>query len=174
MLDLPIRPLPNLSPVDYSARYQVLQMTHGKGIAGGYISRTYERHPIAPCLYQTDRAPADVRVNGAPSRCEPAAIHQLASHGYRYVVWHLPWDETRDNSPGSFAERDAAGFLGAGFAGRSADISDDTIKAWRLPAPDAALPSTPVVELTSGWYPSEATCVRLSHRPDFESRPRSE
>jgi hypothetical protein len=63
--------LPDLSPVDYSARYQVLQMTHGKGIAGGYISETYERHPIASCLYEADRAPADVRVNGVPSRCEP-------------------------------------------------------------------------------------------------------
>jgi hypothetical protein len=157
VLDLPIRPRPDLSPVDYSARYQVLQMTHGKGIAGGYISRTYGRHPLAPCLYDTDRAPADVRVNGEPSRCEPAAIYQLASHGYRYVVWHLPWDQTRDNSPGSFAERDAAAFVGAAFAGRAADLSDDTMKAWRIPAADVAMPATPVVELTSGWYPVEAT-----------------
>ena len=155
VLDLPIRPLRDLSPVDYSARYQVLQMTHGKGIAGGYVSRTYDRHPIAPCLSQIDRAPADVRVNGEPSRCEPAAIFQLASQGYRYVVWHLPWDQTRDNSPGSFAEQDAAAFVRAAFGTRSADVSDAAIKAWRMPSPERALPATPVVELTTGWYPLE-------------------
>jgi hypothetical protein len=155
VLDLPIRPLPDLSPFDYSARYQVLQMTHGKGIAGGYVSRAYERHPIAPCIYETQRAQADIRVNGSPSRCEPAAIYQLASHGYRYLVWHLPWDQTRDNSPGSFADRDAAAFATAAFGGRSADIGDEVIKAWRIPTGDQALPATPVLEVTSGWYPAE-------------------
>ncbi len=132
-------------------------MTHGKGIAGGYISRIYDApSDLTVRLRRRSRA-GDVRVNGAPSRCEPAAIHQLASMAIAMLVWHLPWDQTRDNSPGLFAERDAAAFVGAAFAGRSADVSDDTIKAWRIPAPDAALPSTPVVELTSGWYPVEAT-----------------
>ena len=50
-----------------------------QGIAGGYLSRVYARHPISPCVFAEDRAPQDVRVNGAPSRCEPAAIHQLAT-----------------------------------------------------------------------------------------------
>ena len=154
VLDLPLRPLPHLSPMDYSARYQALQMTHGKGIAGGYVSRGFERHPIAPCLFAEVRAALDVRVNGTPSQCEPAAIHQLASSNYRYVVWHQP---SRDVGPDrdSFAARDAESFVTAAFAGRRPDIDDGVIRAWRLPPPDEALPTTPVLELTSGWHEAE-------------------
>jgi hypothetical protein len=154
VLDLPIRPLPESSPIDYSARYQVLQMTHGKGIAGGYISRTYGRHPVSPCIFEPSRVLPDIRVDGAPSPCEPAAIYQLASRGYRYVVWHLPTG-TRDDRPDSWARQDSEAFVAAAFAGRAADVSDETFKAWRIPTGDAALPAAPVVELMTGWYPAE-------------------
>jgi hypothetical protein len=155
VLDLPIRPLPEWSPIDYSARYQVLQMTHGKGIAGGFISRTYRRHPVAPCIFEPSRVLPDIRVDGVPSQCEPAAIYQLASRGYRYVVWHLPATGTRDDRRASFAGQDSEAFVAAAFGGRAADVSDETFKAWRIPTGDTALPAAPVVELMTGWYPAE-------------------
>ena len=130
-------------------------MTHRKGIAGGYISRTYGRHPVSPCLFEPTRVLPDIRVDGVPSRCEPAAIYQLASHGYRYVVWHQPATGTSDDQSASFARQDSEAFVAAAFAGRAADISDETFKAWRIPTGDAALPTAPVVELMSGWHPAE-------------------
>lgn len=154
VLDLPLRPLPHISPMDFSARYQALQMTHGKGIAGGYVSRGYARHPVSPCLFAEVRAALDVRVNGTPSQCEPAAIHQLASSNYRYVVWHRPTGEAGPD-PDSFAARDSESFVTASFAGRRPDIDDGVVRAWRLPPPAEALPATPVIELTTGWYAAE-------------------
>jgi hypothetical protein len=155
VLDLPIRPLPESSPIDYSARYQVLQMTHRKGIAGGYISRTYGRHPVSPCIFERDRVLPDIRVDGVPSRCEPAAIYQLASRGYRYVVWHMPGVGTHDDRSTSFARQDSEAFVAAAFGGRDPDVGDATVRAWRIPSGDAALPAGAVVELMTGWYPAE-------------------
>jgi hypothetical protein len=155
VFDLPVRSQGNVTPIEYSARYQALQMTHGKGIAGGAVARTYSRHPVSPCLFAGSRVSADVLVDGTPSRCEPAAIHQLAASGYRYVVWHLPPAAADGTRPRTFAIRDTESFVLAAFPGRRPDISDGVIRAWRLPSPDLALPATPVLELTTGWYPAE-------------------
>ena len=155
VLDLPLRGQGNISPMVFSARYQILQMTHGKGIAGGAVERPYARHPVSPCLFAERRAAADVRVNGMPSRCEPAAIHQLATNGYRYVVWHLPPAPIDEARPRPFSVRDAESFVSAAFGGRTPDIDDGAIRAWRLSSPDDALPPTPVLELTTGWYEAE-------------------
>ena len=155
VLDLPVRPLPEVSPQDYSARYQALQLVHHKGIAGGYLSRVYARHPVSPCVFADDRAPHDVRVNGVPSRCEPAAIHQLSTRGYRFVVWHQPSDQNPENLPGSWAAQDAQEFITAAF-GSQAPVSEEPLaRVWRIPPASEALPSVPVVELGPGWYPAE-------------------
>ena len=46
IFDLPVNPTPGTdSYIIKSAMYQIYQMTHHKGIAGGYISRTYKDHP---------------------------------------------------------------------------------------------------------------------------------
>ena len=155
VLDLPVRPLPEISPQDYSARYQALQLVHHKGIAGGYLSRVYARHPISPCVFAEDRAPQDVRVNGAPSRCEPAAIHQLATHGYRFVVWHQPSEQNLENLPGSWAAQDAQAFVTAAFGNQTPVSEEPLARVWRIPPAIEALPAVPVVELGPGWYPAE-------------------
>ena len=155
VLDLPVRPLPEISPLDYSARYQALQLVHHKGIAGGYLSRVYARHPVSPCLFAEDRAPHDVRVNGVPSRCEPAAIHQLATSGYRFVVWHQPSDTNLENLPGSWAAQDAQAFITAAFGNQAPIFEEPLARVWRIPPANEALPAVPVVELGSGWYPAE-------------------
>jgi hypothetical protein len=155
VFDLPIRPRADFSAIDYSARYQLFQMTHGKGIAAGSISRTYDPHPIAPCLYAPDRLLADVRVNGTPSPCEPAAVYQLARNGYRYVVWHEPFDGSGEGGDDTYGAHDSARFVAAAFDGRPPDISDGRVRAWSVPPGDRALPATPVLELGTGWYPAE-------------------
>jgi len=155
VLDLPVRPSPDMSPYDYSARYQAYQMLHKKGIAAGYVSRTYARHPVSPCIFADDRAPADVRVDGVPSRCEPAAIHQLAAAGYRYVVWHKPSEWTLENLPGSWADADARMFVESAFGVRPPAVDDVLVRAWMIPQGVDALPTEPVVELGAEWYPAE-------------------
>ena len=130
-----------VSPQDYSARYQALQLVHHKGIAGGYLSRVYARHPVSPCMFAEDRAPQDVRVNGAPSRCEPAAIHQLATSGYRFVVWHQPSEQHLENLPGSWAAQDAQAFVTAAFANQAPVSEEPLARVWRIPPSNDALPA---------------------------------
>jgi hypothetical protein len=175
VLDLPIRSRPDVSTVDFSARYQAQQIIHRKGIVAGHVSRAYARHPVSPCVFADDRGPRDVRVNGEPSRCEPAAVHQLASHGYRFVVWHKPSKTARENLPGSWAALDAEAFVRGAF-GDSPPVEDDEVASvWKLPPADESLPATPVVELGPGWYPAEpewrwatspATVVVTASRPE--------
>src|SRR5262249_52882383 len=52
VFDLPFKPgqgyTYGLSYIQNSSLYQVFQIDHHKGIAGGYLSRTYVKHPLFP------------------------------------------------------------------------------------------------------------------------------
>jgi hypothetical protein len=90
VFDVPVKPAGHPSYVTYSAHYQIYQMTHQKGIAAGYLSRTYGYHPLFRRLMERDITPPRTHflLNGTPINVYANAQAELASYGYRYVVWH--------------------------------------------------------------------------------------
>lgn len=103
VLDLPLafteRPFWDFEHVSLTSFYQMYQMVHGKGIASGYLSRTYNRHPFLDYLFTGYQAiNADVRVNGVPANSYANLRADLVEHGYRYVVWHKTLGGQRDLS----------------------------------------------------------------------------
>lgn len=69
-----------------SAQYQWFQMTHHKGIASGYVSRTYREHPLFD--YMIDYyVPFTFTVNGR-SELGVRFYGDLLANNYRYVTYH--------------------------------------------------------------------------------------
>lgn len=93
VLDLPIDVTPGND--SFASIYQIYQMTHRKGIAWGYISRSYDQHP-QPALrnlieeLQTHHVQSSdiLYVNGRPANRYANARLELARAGYRYLVLH--------------------------------------------------------------------------------------
>lgn len=90
VFDLPVKESKGLSYNGWSYFYtssihQVLQITHGKGIVAGYISRTYSRHPLFNELFNL-RSPT-IYIDGEEARYKTFQ-HDLAAQNYRYVVLH--------------------------------------------------------------------------------------
>jgi hypothetical protein len=159
VFDLPANPREDKWYVGYSSRYQIDQMTHGKGIAGGYISRSYAVHPLFPCLIPELRQPtADLLLDGEPATCFSNALHDLAYHNYRYVVWHKPGPDDEYGADPSAVEETSAYLLSL-FAGQEAVADDDWLLVY-------AVPSLAEIagELTYGfqynWHESEEGGVR--------------
>lgn len=152
VFDLPHKNRPNSNGVLYAAHAMWYQTVHHKGIASGYLSRTFSTHPFFPCLYQP--APVDplVRVNGAPSNCLVNAQADLARHNYRYVVWHTAREEYDDNKPGSRAERIARDFVAAAFPNQTPIQEDDLARVYAI---DPAAPTHLALRLGAGWYNDE-------------------
>ena len=99
VLDLPIRPEQDVNfsnwHVYFSSFYQVDQITHGKGIASGYVSRLYPIHPvfgqfITENFNEISPLQEDVTVDGQPSSRYANLRYDLAEDNYRYVVLHKP------------------------------------------------------------------------------------
>src|SRR5262249_54242016 len=147
IFDLPVNPTPGTDPYFIkSATYQIYQMTHHKGIAGGYISRTYKEHPLFPQL-MADRLEQDqdhLFLNGQLARYDIAQA-ELARYGYRYVVWHKAQENA--NIAGDMA---AAAFIGAVFGQQAPLIDDDLIRVYQVRQP----PITTAIAFGANWrYP---------------------
>lgn len=157
VLDLPVKPTPRLWYVSYSSYYQMYQMTHRKGIANGYISRTFDPHPLFPCIFPetTDPEPG-VFVNDAPVDCRQNLLFDLATAGYRYVVWHKPHPDYPRYKPGSWGEHNAALLVEYLFNDQPPLVDDDLVQVYAVPSPEeAAKTVTTMVELGEGWHPWE-------------------
>ncbi|MDQ4079107.1 MAG: hypothetical protein M3220_23040 [Chloroflexota bacterium] len=155
VLDLPVTPDDAIPAIMYNAHYQMYQMVHRKGIAMGYVSRTYGSHPLFPCLYDTGQEAPDVIVNGEPSPCAFHALYDLPRHRYRYVVWHKPQPWYDDYRPGTMGELVAADFVARYFPEQEPLVDDELAAVYALPleADPSYLPTT--LMLDQNWYGRE-------------------
>jgi hypothetical protein len=162
VLDLPAAASPSRSYIDHSSFYQMDQMMHGKGIASGYLSRTYLIHPVFQCFIPPrETAQPDVRINGRATDCYDTAPLALARAGYRYVVFHKPVFQRQSekkadkqvNDETAYAQ--AREFIANVFPGKTPDAEDELVQAYQvpeLPAP-SELPTT--VQLGPTWFRRE-------------------
>ena len=151
VFDLPIKPRPESWHIGYASHYQIYQMTHGKGIASGYIARTYFTHPLLPCLIpEYAPPPTDILVNGRPIDCYDDIAYRLAANGYRYIVWHK---SPPGQDPSDWAGQTSQVFLEAAVGDQRPFIDDETLRVYELtlPIPDEPAP-TPIVGVGTRWY----------------------
>lgn len=158
VFDLPIRtgrdPSYFTSYVTQSGTYQLLQMTHRKGIASGYLSREFIRHPVFADLISNggDASPwqSDLLVDGRPSPRFANAEFELASQGYRYVIFHKP--RRGDRPPmDAWAVGAANSFLAATFARRAPVAEDDFVRVYEVSSPPDAGRLVPALSLRESW-----------------------
>jgi hypothetical protein len=136
--------------VPYSSYAQFYQITHGKGIAAGYLSRTYPEHPLFPELLNgTDLAPTDLLLDGAPANPLASAEATLAHYGYRYVVAHRRVVESQHGEEADFAATLTRQFV-AGALGDRAPIHVEPLADVYAVNPTA--PFRPTLALLRGWY----------------------
>ncbi|MFN8500065.1 MAG: hypothetical protein U0641_19600 [Anaerolineae bacterium] len=154
VFDLPLRtrePYPEWW-IPYTVRYQLDQMTHGKGIASGYLSFVYHEHPLFPCWFADDQTPGDVTINGAKVSCFTNAQYELARNGYRYVVQHKArpeFSDFNDTKPGSWMDKVSRAFVSAALPGVPPVADDDVATVYAVPA--NAAPIAVTMELRDGW-----------------------
>jgi hypothetical protein len=141
VFDLPVSPREDQWYAGYSSRYQLDQMAHGKGIAAGYISRTYSAHPLFPCLVpELLRPTPELLLDGEPVRCYENALYDLAIHDYRYVVWHKPGAADGYSPDPAGAEATSAFLLGL-FDAEEPVVDDDWLLVYAVPPPAATAAS---------------------------------
>lgn len=155
VFDLPVKADADGWVVGYSAHAQMAQIVHGKGIAAGYLSRSYARHPLFPCLFAPQRASPDVLVNGKPSNCAENAQRELARFGYRYVVFHKPLPAYFDYRPGAWGAAAAEQFLAAVFPGATPIVDDATTTVYALPTTAPPGAATTTLDLATNWHEPE-------------------
>ena len=120
--------LPSGLQGDYASAYQWYQLTHGKPIAWGYLSRGFREYPISPVRQIIENRVAD------PMRLR----QELVDLGYRYLVWHkyatsLFVDRTPNRIvEGMPTEAWLNGFIRAAFSRQSPIFEDSTITVYRL------------------------------------------
>jgi hypothetical protein len=107
-------------------RYMWYQLSHGKGIAWGYLSRSYRVHPIElvrRLIVGGGTAASQVGSGGEEFATAPAELKKL---GYRYVIWH----KTQADMAGAVP---TAKFIESAF-GESArpDWEDEVIRVYRI------------------------------------------
>jgi hypothetical protein len=151
VFDLPMKLRSSLSGVGLSSFYQVYQMTHGKGIASGFVSATYVQHPLFPCLFAADPTPPDILVNGQKVSCHVNAQYELARYGYRYVVQHQPQSIYSDYKPGSQGDKLARQFIQTAFPNTSPIVNDDLVTVYAIPPTVDLATLTPLLEVRDGW-----------------------
>lgn len=168
VLDIPFAATEDEAAIVYGTHAQMYQMTHKKGIALGYISRTYDLHPVLPCLIPELLVTADVTANGEPARCYENALYDLARNNYRYVVRHKPQPAYEDFVPGSWGDRQAADIVARLFAGQAPLADDALVTVYAVPPlPDESTLKTSLV-LKENWYrpdPDGALTVRWARSP---------
>ncbi len=158
VFDLPVKSAEHQWFAGYAAAYQRYQMVHGKGIASGYLARTYSTHPLFPCIIPHIAAPrAAVLVDGAPADCTQNMLFDLAHFDYRYVVLHKtePGEMTID---GAWGREQARRFLDAYFAQQPPLVDDQLVRVYEVPPlPEAADGLSPTIGLLDNWYRAEGT-----------------
>lgn len=156
VLDLPFSSSTRTPHIVYSTHYQMYQMTHKKGIAMGYISRTYNNHPLFPCLIpELLPPPPDLFVNGHPATCHANALFELAHYNYRYVVFHKPQPEYPDYQPGSWGEESAVAIIDQLFGAQPPLVDDQLTRVYVVPPVTSLEGITSTVEFGENWYTRE-------------------
>ena len=156
VLDLPIKPTPDTWDVAHSSFYQMYQIVHKKGIALGYISRTYDTHPVFPCLIPEFETTPGVLINGEPARCYENILYELAQSNYRYVVRHKPLHRDGDDTPGLWGDQQAADFINLFFPDQEPLVDDELVQVYAVPPlAEAEKTATAMMKLADGWHPWE-------------------
>lgn len=155
VFDLPIVPTARTWYPGYASYYQMYQMTHGKGIHSGYISRTYQTHPDLPCVFPILRATrSDVQVNGKAARCYDNTLYDLSLLNYRYVVYHKGYDNLGKHLPASWNAPTRLRFEDAFFRDQEPLVDDELVTVYEIPDPDT-LDLRPTMGLGQNWYSQE-------------------
>jgi hypothetical protein len=146
VLDLPVRPAQEISfpswHIYFSSFYQVDQITHGKGIATGYVSRFYAMHPlfahfISENFVTISPLQEDMTVDGEPSSRYDNLRYYLAKNNYRYVTLHKPSDQHPVYKPGSWGEKVALRLIHDVFGDERPLVDDGLSTVYAVgPAPD--------------------------------------
>lgn len=175
VFDLPIRPFQerefHSSYIPYSAYYQMYQMTHGKGIATGYISRQYAVHPLFGHLISDSISDFPLQhnifVDGKPANRYANMQFELARYGYRYVVYHKPQDGYPEYKEGSWGELTAKGFIQEVFGRQEPLVDDELVTVYKVdPVTDTTrLVTTIALREEEDWAVSPATFYVASPRP---------
>lgn len=140
VFDIPIRPR---REIDYwswyvfqSSFYQIFQMTHGKGIASGYIDRAYDQHPFLSRVVSNspNELPqhTGILVNGSLANRYADVEYDLARLGYRYVVYHKPQVSSPINQEGSWGDAASKLFIGQVFGARGPVFDDSQVAVYRV------------------------------------------
>ena len=142
--------LPSGLPGDYASAYQWYQLTHGKPIAWGYLSRGFREYPISLVRQIIENRVAD------PIRLR----HQLVDLGYRYLVWHKTAPSqfldrrpeiVNDESEGPAVSAGTNAFIERAFADERPVFDDRAITVYRLDA--GSTPPAAVAEAASSLQP---------------------
>jgi hypothetical protein len=144
VFDLPTQPDEYVTAI-----YQFYQMTHGKGIAAAYLSRTYACHPLFPHLIDGPRSQPDLLLNGQPADAYANALVDLARAGYRYVVWH------KTVAPDAESEASARAFIDTVFEDQSPMMEDALVAVYPVPPHTDAACLTTSIRLGDNWRGAE-------------------
>ena len=118
----------NWTTAYFSSYYQIFQMTHHKGIASGYISRTYGEHPVFADIMAD--SVQQLRIDGQPAAYVDFQ-QTLARNNYRYAVLHktLFTDPSKGDTK-NLAESQA--LLDAAFGAQPPIVDDDLVKVYQV------------------------------------------
>lgn len=131
-----------------SSPYMIFQMTHGKGIASGYVSRTYAEHPVFPAIFAEQSRV--LQIDGQPAAYRNFAA-DLQRNDYRYVVLHKRLFDAPDGSPAPGVAA-AQELLTVAFAGQDPLVDNATTLAYVVPTATGDLQ----ICWGDGWRTSEA------------------
>jgi hypothetical protein len=145
VFDLPITSHPTQSMISFSSYYQYYQTIHGKGIAGGYLSRAYVSHPLFPHLMSLSVSPVQevFRINGQPTNAYADADALLAQYGYRYLVWHKHLPQNPFNT---------LDYVAALFPDQEPIIDDHLVRVYELRPPDDAASQGLMIKPVQNWH----------------------
>lgn len=153
VFDLPVKPTEESSHINYAATYQIDQLVHQKGLASGYLARTYQVHPMFPCVIPEMKAPElDVLVNGEPADCTANFLYDLAYFNYRYVVLHKATPGDRYDEPDSWGQVQAAELIDRFFGEQAPLVDDELVTVYEVPDITELTDLEPTIGLTGYWY----------------------
>ena len=114
-------------PGQMDVAYLWHQLTHGKPIAWGYLSRQYIKHPV-PLVQRALTSGAAARDPTLVAPGSNSSARELQSLGYRYVVWH----KTYPDMPSAMS---ASSFVDLVFGpGARPFFEDDMVRVFRVPS----------------------------------------
>ncbi len=118
----------NWTTAYFSSFYQIFQMTHHKGIASGYISRTYGEHPVFADIMAD--SVQQLRIDGQPAAYVDFQ-QTLAHNNYRYAVLHKTlFSDPSQGDAKNLAESQA--LLDAAFGAQPQIVDDNLVKVYQV------------------------------------------